>query len=65
MDATHLMRVYPWLDHMMADTLIKMSQQGKLQSYVDAMPEHPRPTSEVVVGAIEVESPAEKIATGE
>jgi hypothetical protein len=61
MDPNQLVRIYPWLDHMLAETIIKMHEQGTLRDYVDALPERHEPTSEVVVGAITVEPPAEKI----
>ena len=58
MDTNELVRIYPWLDHMMAETLIKMSEQGKLRGFIDSLPEQPvQPTSSVLTGAITVESP--------
>ena len=66
MDPNELVRIYPWLDHMLADTLIKMHEQGKLQSYMDSLPEEPpQPTSSVLTGAITVESPGEIISATE
>ena len=55
MNAEQLIRIYPWLDHLMAETLLKMSAQGKLQEFVDAVPP-PAPTSQRVEGAITVEN---------
>ena len=61
MDAESLIRVYPWLDHLMAETLLKLSEQGKLEGHLKRWPEPlPGPTSQVVAGAITVEPPPEK-----
>ena len=55
MNADQLMQVYPQLDYLMAETLLQMSAQGKLQEYVDAVPP-PAHTSQRVEGAITVEN---------
>ena len=55
-----LIQEYPWLDEMMATTLLKMSAQGKLEQYMAKLPEPGPPTQEVIVGAITVEDPQEK-----
>ena len=55
-----LCQEYPWLDEMMATTLLKMSAQGKLEQYMSKLPEPGPPTQEVIVGAITVEDPEEK-----
>ena len=39
MTPEQLISVYPWLDHMLAETLLKMHEQGKLQGYIDAIGE--------------------------
>jgi hypothetical protein len=64
MDPQRLMRTYPWLDHLMAETLLKMHEQGKLHAYLDDWPEAGRgpPASHVIKGAIHVETPQEKCA---
>lgn len=51
-----LVQTYPFLDHLMAETLLKMSDQGKLDSFMQSLArEMPRPTSSVLVGAITVD----------
>ena len=63
MDPQRLMQMHPWLDHLMAETLLKLHEQGKLRGYVDEWPEEEDrgpPTSKVIVGAVEVETPPEK-----
>ena len=51
-----LVQTYPFLDHLMAETLLKMSDEGKLESYIkNSTPTSSTPTSKVIVGAITVE----------
>ena len=56
-----LVDLYPQLDTLMAETLLKASQNGTLQKYVDDWPEPNKETksNEVIVGAIEVLPPKE------
>ena len=58
-----LLKTHPWMDHLMAETLVKHHENGTLASYLEDWPEQePRPVgSEVVVGAVTVEQAAEKI----
>ena len=62
MDPQRLMQTYPWLDHLMAETLLKMHERGKLDDYLKDWPEPDRgpPASKVIVGAVRVEPPPEK-----
>ena len=51
-----LLQTYPFLDHLMAETLLKMSDEGKLNSFMQSIPEQmPTPTSSVIEGAITVD----------
>ena len=43
MTPEQLISIYPWLDHMLAKTLLKMHDEGKLQGYIDAMGERDEP----------------------
>ena len=61
MNADRLVQLYPWLDHLMAETLLTMSGEGKLRSYLEHAPERATPpTPRLLVGAINVEHPTEK-----
>ena len=61
MDVDALMQVYPNLDRMMAETLLTLSKQGKLESYLkDLTDKHPPPASSVLPNAISVTHPEEK-----
>ena len=52
-----LLLTYPFLDHLMAETLLKMSDGGKLNSFMQSIPEQmPTPTSSVIEGAITVDN---------
>ena len=42
MDPQRLMQTYPWLDHMMAETLLKIHERGKLDDYLKDWPEPDR-----------------------
>ena len=57
MDPQSLIKVYPWLDHMMAETLIKAHENGTLAKELEDWPDlEKKPVgSEVVVGAVTVE----------
>ena len=57
MDACTLMRAYPSLDHLMAETLIKAHQNGTLDEYMKQWPDHEHQPmkSQVVVGAVTVQ----------
>ena len=59
MDPQSLIKVYPWLDHMMAETLIKAHDNGTLAKELEDWPDLEKKTvgSEVVVGAVTVETP--------
>ena len=59
MDVEQLFRIYPQLDRLMAETLLALSKQGKLQKYLDEekMAEQP---SYLRVGAISVEDANKK-----
>ena len=62
MDPQVLLTTYPWMDQMIAETLIKSYENGTLMKHVsDAVPSKV-PVSPVIVGAITVSSP-EKIET--
>jgi hypothetical protein len=51
-----VVNLYPWCDHLMAETLLMMSAQGKLDSFLKDVPvDPPPPTSKTIVGAITVE----------
>ena len=56
-----LLKTYPWMDHLMAETLVKAHENGTLATQAESWPEHvPQPMgSEVVVGAVAVEAPVE------
>ena len=57
MDAERLCQIYPFLDHLLAETLLKMSEQGKLEGYLQDWPDRDAlPRSEVVQGAVVVEN---------
>jgi hypothetical protein len=64
MTPQELVTVYPWLDHLMAETLLKAHENGTLKEYLKDWPDqvHVPMTSEVVVGAVTVE---EKSIAGE
>ena len=56
-----LIREYPWMDEMLAETLIKAHQNGTLAGYVDKFNQPKQAAhSEVIVGAIEVLPPPEE-----
>ena len=57
-----LLKTHHWMDHLMAETLVKHHENGTLSNYLGDWPEQePRPVgSEVVVGAVTVEQAAEK-----
>ena len=57
MDPHSLIKVYPWLDYMMAETLIKAHENGTLAKELEDWPDLERKPvgSEVVVGAVPVE----------
>ena len=59
MDPQTLIKVYPWLDHMMAETLIKAHDNGTLAKELEDWPDlEKKPVgSEVVVGSVTVETP--------
>ena len=63
MTPEELMKIYPFLDEMLASTLLKMSEQGKLKKFLELenFLEKPKPNAEgrTIVGAIKVE-PQEK-----
>jgi hypothetical protein len=56
MTPEELVRIYPWLDHLMAETLIKAHENGTLPKYLEEWTDHKlQPTeSHVIKGAIEV-----------
>ena len=64
MDPQSLIRAYPWLDHLMAETILKIHEQGKLHDYLQDWPA-PAPASHVIKGAVKVETPPEKSAPTE
>ena len=53
-----LMKAYPFLDHLMAETLLKAHEAGTLMTYVEDMPDpNPGPAeSTLVADAITVEN---------
>ena len=53
MTPEELMKVYPFLDEMLASTLLKMSEQGKLETFLEAA--NPKAEGKTIVGAITVE----------
>ena len=55
MDASTLVNLYPWLDHLMAETLLKMSEQGKLDSFVQQSGAQPFANGGVITGAVTVD----------
>ena len=69
MTPQQLVNLHPWLDFLMAETLLKLDERGKLQQYIDEIPdEPPAPTHSVLKGAVTVEPPEaqqEKCAVGE
>ena len=61
MSPDDLIRIYPWLDHMLAETLLKAHEKGTLAGYVDKFNQPKQAAhSEVIVGAIEVLPPPEE-----
>ena len=60
-----ILKTYPWMDHMMAETLVVHHEEGTLSQYVEDWPDQEaRPVgSEVVVGAVTVEEA--RVATSE
>ena len=60
MTPEELCKVYPHLDVMLAETLLKASESGKLQSLLDNLPEEPTSTEQILKGAITIEEPQEK-----
>tara|TARA_B100000497_G_C7282093_1_gene195177 strand:- start:178 stop:378 length:201 start_codon:yes stop_codon:yes gene_type:complete len=61
MDAKFLMTEYPFLDHMMAETLLKCHENGTLSEHLKSIPEKVEsPTSHVITGAVVVTPPEEK-----
>ena len=54
MDANALIRLYPWLDHLMADTLLKLSAQGKLEAFLETATS-PQEGGAVISGAVTVQ----------
>ena len=63
MDPQVLLNLYPWMDQLMAETLIKSYENGTLLKHVsDAVPSK-IPVSPVIVGAITISPPEEKIET--
>ena len=63
MTPEQLMSAYPFLDHLMAETLVKAHETGTLNDYLADMPEPiPGPgESFVIKDAISVENATEKI----
>ena len=55
MDASTLVNLYPWLDHLMAETLLKMSEQGKLDAFVQRSGAQPFANGGVITGAVTVD----------
>ena len=56
MDASTLVNLYPWLDHLMAETLLKMSEQGKLDAFVvQQSGVQPFANGGVITGAVTVD----------
>ena len=53
-----LLATYPDCDRMMAETIVKMHEQGKLQEYIPTLSEEPPPKNEG--GLIEVHLAEEK-----
>ena len=62
MTPQELMHRYPHIDQMMAETLLWAHERGELTLYLKDWPDpKPKPMgSEVVTGAVTVESPQEK-----
>ena len=60
MTPEELCKLYPHLDVMLAETLLKASEAGKLQSLLDNLPEEPTSTEQILRGAITIEEPQEK-----
>jgi hypothetical protein len=67
MDPHALIKVYPWLDHMMAETLCKAHEKGTLGVYLKDWPDQMlQPVgSQVIAGAVTVEPPQEKCSAKE
>jgi hypothetical protein len=63
MDPASLINAYPWMDQMIAETLIKSYENGTLMKHVSATVPSKAPFSPVIVGAITVSPPEEKIET--
>ena len=57
MTPEELMKLYPHLDHMMAETILKSYENGTLAQYLEEWEDvEPKPaTIEVVKGAVQVE----------
>ena len=53
-----LLQTYPNCDRMMAETIVKMHEQGKLEEFLPTLSEAPAPKIEG--GLIEVQTPEEK-----
>ena len=63
MDAVSLVKIYPWLDTLMAETLIKSHENGTLAKHLESLPETERPqsTSSIISGAVVITNPEIKI----
>jgi hypothetical protein len=55
MDPKTLVTLYPWMDHLMAESLIKAHEAGTLQSLAETWDVSSEKTSTVVPDAITVE----------
>ena len=54
-----LLKRYPNIDRMIAETLLKLHEQGKLDQFQSRLDEKPLQQAECVVQGVTVESPSE------
>ena len=67
MTPQELIAIYPWMDHLMAETLLKAHANGTLAKYLEDWPEPEKKPMEthVIAGAVTVEAPAQKCVAEE
>ena len=54
---------YPWMDHLMAESLVKAHENGTLQSLAEGWSEVDKTPHSEVLTAITVDAPEEKCTT--
>ena len=61
MTPDELMKIYPQLDYLMAETLLIMSREKKLETYMESETD-PKTSENIIIGAISI---SEKSNVGE